>query len=69
MNAQSPHNWWTTLKSAVLGLSESLPPIAGGGCELVCKSVGKAGLLPDHFDGKQSRESVDLISIAIRLRD
>ena len=27
---------------------------------MVCESVGKADLLSDHFDGKQSRESVDL---------
>ena len=26
----------------------------------MCESVGKANLLSDHFDGKQSRESVDL---------
>ena len=26
----------------------------------MCESVGKADLLSDHFDGKQSRESVDL---------
>ena len=25
-----------------------------------CESVGKADLLSDHFDGKQSREFVDL---------
>ena len=25
----------------------------------MCESVGKADLLSDHFDGKQSRESVD----------
>ena len=30
----------------------------GGG--LVCKSVGKADLLSDHFDSKQSKEAVDL---------
>ena len=48
------------LKSAVFGLSSSLPPLVGGGGGLVCESVGKAGLLSDHFDGKQSRESVDL---------
>ena len=57
MNAQSPHKWWSTLKSAVFGLSSSLPPLVGG---VVCESVGKADLLSDHFDGKQSRESVDL---------
>ena len=28
--------------------------------ELVCESVGKADVLFDHFDGKQSRESVDV---------
>ena len=60
MNAQSPDKWWSTLKSAVFGLSSSLPPLVGGGGELVCESVGKADLLSDHFDGKQSRESVDL---------
>ena len=26
----------------------------------MCESVGKADLLSNHFDGKQSRESVDL---------
>ena len=30
----------------------------GGG--LVCESVGKANLLSDHFDSKQSGEFVDL---------
>ena len=29
MNAQSPHNWWSTLKSAVFGMSSSLPPLVG----------------------------------------
>ena len=42
MNAQSPHRWWSTLKSAVFGLSSSLPPLVGGGGGLVCESVGKA---------------------------
>ena len=55
MNAQSPHKWWSTLKSAVFGLSSSLPQLVGGGGGLVCESVGKADLLSDRFDGKQSR--------------
>ena len=38
----------------------SLPPLVGGGGGLVCKSVRKADLLSDHYDSKQSRESVDL---------
>ena len=59
-NAQSPHKWWSTLQSAVFGLSSSLPLLVGGGGGLVCKSVGEAHLLRYHFDGNQSRESVDL---------
>ena len=57
MNAQSPQKWWFTLKSAVFGLCSSLPPLVGIDGGLVCKSVGKADLLSDHFDCKQSRES------------
>ena len=34
--------------------------LVGGGGGLVCESVGKADLLSDHFDGKLSKESVDL---------
>ena len=34
--------------------------VVGGGGGLVCESAGKADLLSDHFDGKQSRTSVDL---------
>ena len=60
MNAQSPHKWWSTLKSAVFSLSSSLPLLVGGGGGPVCESVGNADVLPDHFDSKQYRESVDL---------
>ena len=63
MNAQSPHKWWSTLKSAGFCVSSSLPRLVGGGSGLECESVGKADLLSDHFDGKQSRESVDLTLI------
>ena len=31
MNVQSPHTWWSTLKSAVFGSSLSLPPLIGPG--------------------------------------
>ena len=54
MNAQSPHKWWSTRKSAVFRLSSSLQPLVGGGGGLVCESVGKADLLSDQFDSKQS---------------
>ena len=41
-------------------MSSSLPPLVGGRGGLVCESVGKNDLLLNHFDGKQSRESVNL---------
>ena len=37
-----------------------MPPLVNEGGGLVCESVGKADLLSDHFDSKQSREAVDL---------
>ena len=40
INAQSPHKWWSTLKSAVFGLSSSLPPLVGGGGGLTGVQVG-----------------------------
>ena len=60
MNIHSPHKWWSTVKSAVFGLSLPLPPLVSEGGGLVCESVGKADLLSDDFDSKQSREAVDL---------
>ena len=36
-----------------------MPPLVNEG-GLVCESVGKADLLSDHYDSKQSREDVDL---------
>ena len=48
------------LKSAVFSLSSSLPPRVSEGDGLVCESVGKADLLSDHSDSKQSREAVNL---------
>ena len=61
MNVQSSHKWWSTLKSLVFGLSSSFSPLVSEGGGLVCESVGKADLLSDHFDSKQSREAVDLL--------
>ena len=49
MNVQSPHKWWSTLKSVVFGSSSSLPPLISEGVGLVCESVGKADLLSDHL--------------------
>ena len=44
----------------MFGSSSSLPPLISEGGGLVCESVGKADLLSDHFDSKQSMEAVDL---------
>ena len=64
MNAKCPHKWWSTLKSAVFGSSSdsSLPPLIGADGGQVCESVGKADMLSANFDGKQSRDPVDLPS-------
>ena len=56
MNAQSPHKWLSTLKSAVFGSSSSLPPLASEGGLLWCELVGKDDLLSYHFYSKQSME-------------
>ena len=61
MNVESPHKWWSTLTSVVFGSSSALPPLISEGGGLVCESIGKADLLSDHFDSKQSREAVDLL--------
>ena len=53
MNVQSPHKWWSILKSVVFSTSSSLLPLVNVGGGLVCESVGKADLLSDHFDSKQ----------------
>ena len=60
MNDQSPQKWGSSLKSAVFGSSSSLPLLVSEVGGLVCESDGKAYLLSDHFDSKQSREAVDL---------
>ena len=64
MNAQCPHKWWSTLKSAVFGSSSDLsfPPLIGASGGLVSESVGKAEMLSANFDGNQSRDPVDLPS-------
>ena len=64
MNDQCPYKWWSTLKSAMFGSSSdsSLPPLIGAGGGLICESVEEAEMLSAHFDGKQSRDLVDLPS-------
>ena len=40
MNVQSPHKWWSTLKSEVFGSSSSLTLVVSEGGGLVCESDG-----------------------------
>ena len=40
-NVWSIHKCWSTLKSAVLGSSSSLPPLVSEGGGLACESVGR----------------------------
>ena len=49
MNVQSPHKWWSNLKSAVFVTSSSLPSLVSKEWTGVCVSVGKADLLSDRF--------------------
>ena len=68
MYAQCRHKWWATLKSAVFGSSSdsSLSLTGGeGGGGLVGESVGKAEILLADFDGKKSRDPVDLPSTCL----
>ena len=58
-NAQCRHKCWSTLKTAVFGLTSSFAPLTDLGGVLVFQSVGKEDILLNHFDGKQSRDSVD----------
>ena len=67
MNVQSLHKWWSTIKCGVFGSSSSLPRLVREGVGLVCESVGKAYLLSDHFDSKQSMEAVELPLTCIHL--
>ena len=67
MNAQSPYKWWSTHKPAVSRSILSFPPLVVGGGGLAYFSVGKTDLQSNHFDSKQSRESVDKCSLATRL--
>ena len=66
MNVQSPHKWWSTLKSAVFGSSSSLPPLIEGD-GLVCESVVKADLLSDLLTASSPGRLLIYHSLVIHL--
>ena len=59
-NSVSSHAWWRTLKESVFGVASSIPPLFRRGGGLAFHPQEKAELLSDVFDGKQSRETLDL---------
>ena len=61
MNVHSPHKWWSTPESVLFdGSISSLPPLVSEVGGLVSESVGKADMLSNYFESKQSREALDL---------
>ena len=68
MNVQSPHKWWSTLKSVVFGSSSSLPQLVSDGGGLVCESVGKADLLSDHLTASSPVRLLIYCSLVIHLQ-
>ena len=60
---KSDKNYTQKLYNKFFSSSDSsLPFLIGAGGDLVCESVRKADMLSAHFDGKQSRDPVDLPS-------
>ena len=59
-NASQPHKWWSSLKSAVFGVDTSIPPLLNPDGSVTSSLNAKAELLSSVFDGKQSRQSIDL---------
>lgn len=58
--ANGSRKWWSVLGESLFGVDSSIPPLLGAGGGLVVDPLEKAELLSRHFDGKQSRVSLDL---------
>ena len=56
----SANAWWRTLKGHEFGAESDIPPLCSPGRVLVSDPAGKADLLSAWFDGKQSRDIVEL---------
>ena len=59
MNVQSPHKWWSTLKSTVFGTSSSLPTLVSEGRLIWCRNT--------FFIASGQRRPLISCSLAIRL--
>ena len=60
LGATQPHKWWSTLKSALFGVDDGMPPLLKPDGSLTHCPKEKATLLANVFDGKQSDEVLTL---------
>ena len=60
LGATQPHKWWSTLKSALFGVDDGMPPLLKPDGSLTHCPKEKASLLANVFDGKQSDEVLTL---------
>ena len=67
MNVQSPHKWWSTLKSAAFGTSSSLPQLVNEGGGLVCESVAMLSCCRISLTANSPRRLLICRSLAMRL--
>ena len=54
-NAPNPRKSWSTVKTAALEASSSLPPLVDRGVRLIWSADEKVSLFSPHFDAKQCR--------------
>ena len=59
-DCSSANAWWRTLKGHVFGAESDISPLCSPGGALVSDPAGKAELLSNGFDSKQSRDIVEL---------
>ena len=57
-NATQSHKWWSTLKSALFGIDDGMPPLLKEDGTLTQCPKEKSTLFANVFDGKQSSEDV-----------
>ena len=60
LGATQPHKWWSTLKSALFGVDDGMPPLLKPDGPLTHCPKEKATLFANVFDGKQSDEVLTL---------
>ena len=63
LGATQPHKWWFTLKSALFGVDDGMPPLLKPDGFLTHCPKEKATLFANLFDGKQSDEVFDFTAV------